>query len=191
MVSFKISNMALLQRQLMFLVFMTVLLIEKDIITLLVNAQLPIQCINFTNLTEYKISRGVIITMIPESLCKGFPGDNGWYRFKYTSLNRFSGTSFDIADSPGSMACPNQTGPLHPCNRYETIRSTFCFEPSVGQLVNITHCGSRYIYQLPKFPCTQNRTRYLVRLNNTGLPSTACNDSINGKLWVGVTARNK
>ena len=174
--------MALLQRQLMFLVSMTVLLIEKDTIILLVNAQLPVQCTNFTNLTEHENSGGVIITKIPESLCKGFPGDNGWYRFKYTSLNRFLGTSFHIADSTGSIACPNQTGPLHPCNIYMTITSTFCFKQSVGHSVNITHCGSRYIYQLPQFRCRQNETGYLIRLNNTGPPSTACNDSIKGKL---------
>ena len=105
-------------------------------------------------------------------------------------------------------------GTLHPCNVCETIRSTYCFEDlSLSSLVwfrldralNITQCGSFYVYQLPQQLCTKNITLFrksspkkvwqrkiyislakiIVELVYHE-PDTACNDSTNGKLWVQV-----
>ena len=176
-----------LQRRLMVLVIIIVLIMDMNTITPLVSAQVPLQCFKFINLTEVKNGRGVIITTIPETLCDHSPGKDSWYRFKYASVNKFFWTNYDVADSTQSTPCPNQTSPLHPCNVYETIGSTFCFKPRrfVGHSVNITHCGATYVYQLPQFRCKKNIAGFLFRRYDMDPPKTSCNDSTKGKLYEG------
>ena len=157
--SFNSSSQMVTQLQRRLTVLVIIIVLFMDVNTHLVSAQVPLQCLKFINLTEVKNGRGVIITTIPEILCDHSPGKNSWYRFKYGSVNKFFWTNYDVADSTQSTPCPNQTSPLHPCNVYETIGSTFCFNPRrfVAHSVNITHCGSTYVYQLPQFRCKKKK----------------------------------
>ena len=176
---------ACLQRRLRVFVVIIMLSIDENTVTPVVSAQVPMQCLNFFNLTEAKNGNGVIITTVPETLCDRSSEKNSWYSFKYPSLNGFFWTTVDIADSTKATSCPNQTSPLHPCNIYETITSTFCFKQFVAHSVNITHCGLRYVYQLPLFRCKKSKTGFLFRRNNMDPSNTTCNHTVKTDLYIG------
>ena len=174
---------------------MTVVLIEKNTMLLFSNAEIspPRQCIQYTNVTEnLDTINGIIKTLLNFSLlCTQKQPKNGWYRFKYRLNAPFSSNHIDghskFLGSPENISCPRNGVPEHPCRVHETITSKLCFEVSrnvrVARSVNITNCGSFYVYQLFQFTCKED-TSTLQRREIDKPRDNNCSIRPTGKLLV-------
>ena len=165
-------------KRLALVLVMTVVMTEKNTMLSFANAEIstPKQCTQYTNVPE-NLCRGNGVTfintkLISTLLCAG-KQLNGWYRFRYRV--KFLGLSENIS-------CPRDGVPEHPCRVHQTITSKLCFETSrnvrIGRSVNITNCGSFYVYQLLQFTCNEDTStlqRWMVdkpRDNNCSIRPT-------------------
>ena len=175
---------------------MIVLLMEKNTILLLANAEVPApkQCTQYTNVTENLRSENGIIfintQLISTSLCAYKQPKNGWYRFRYRLNAPFSfNKDFDgepkILGLSKNISCSRNGVPENPCRVHETITSKVCFELSyktrTGRLVNSTNCGSFYVYQLLQFTCKED-TPTLQRWKVDDPRDNNCNIRNRGKV---------
>ena len=150
---------------------MTVVLLEKNKILLLANAEMlpPKQCTQYTNVTENLRSKNgtvfISTKLISATLCSYKQSKSDWYRFKYRlnapfSLNRDFNDETKFLGLSQNISCPRYGVPEHPCRVHETITSKLCFEVSrnvrIGRSVNVTNCGSFYVYQLLQFTCKED-----------------------------------
>ena len=178
-------------KRLALVLVMTVILTEKSPTILFANAEvsLPKQCTQYTNVTENLQNRNGVIFMgtqiISTSLCAHKQPKNRWYRFRHHLC------------SPENTSCLRYGVPEladHPCHVHETVTSTLCFEVSrkvrIGRSVNITNCGSFYVYQLLQLTCKDNTTNFRRRKKN-GPQDSSCNVRPTGKLLVYYTRKSK
>lgn len=134
------------------------------------NAQTPSECWKYTQLVFRSFTnsyQGRIKTKFPVSLCSGkttLQPKNTWYRFE---LDSFSVNETLIIISSDSvlvydivmkkpLRCLEHQAPVHPCRENETLSSKVCFRlqtHSFAVAVNVTNCGTFYVYQLPQLTC--------------------------------------
>ena len=185
-------------KRLALILVMIVILMEKNTILLLANAEIPApkQCTQYTNITENLRSENGIIfintKLISSSLCAHKQLKNGWYRFRYRVNAAFS-LDKDFDSNPKflglseNISCPRDGVPEHPCRVHQTITSKLCFEVSrnvkIGRSVNITNCGSFYVYQLVQFTCKED-TSTLQRREVDKPRDNNCRIRRTGKLLV-------
>ena len=180
-------------KRLALVLVMTVVMTEKNTMLSFANAEIstPKQCTQYTNVQE-NVCRGNGVTfintkLISTSLCAGKQLKNGWYRFRYRvnaafSLNKDFDSRLKFLGLSENISCPRDGVPEHPCRVHETITSKLCFETShnvrIGRSVNITNCGSFYVYQLLQFTCNEDTStlqRWVVdkpRDNNCSIRPT-------------------
>ena len=156
----------------------TMLFIESTEITT------PRQCTHYTSVKELRID-GIPTTIYTDlfsaSLCTKKQPKNRWYRFNSTLNMSFKYENAELFNSPfnspANKECSKNGVPLHPCRVYESIMSTVCFNNtfgrSIGRTVNITNCGSFYVYQLFQLNCKKNS----ATISRTFKPHTNCNVS--------------
>ena len=181
-----------------FVLVITVVLLEKNKILLLANAEIPTpkQCIQYTNVTENLRSvNGIFFIntkLISASLCCYKLPKSDWYRFKYRlnapfTLNKDFDGELKFLGLSKNISCPRYGVPDHPCRVHEKITSKLCFEVSsnirIGRSVNITNCGSFYVYQLLQFTCKED-TSTLRRWKLDDPRENNCNVRPTGKLLV-------
>ena len=180
-------------KQMALVVVMTVRLMANNTIFLLANAEIlpPRQCIQYTNVTETLDTKNRIIETLLNSLCAQKQPKNGWYRFKYRlnvpfSLNHIGG-EHKFLGSPENISCSRNEVAVHPCRVHETVTSKLCFQVSsnvtIGRSVNITNCGSFYVYQLLQFTCKDDIPT-LQRWEDDRPQDNNCNVRPTGKLLV-------
>ena len=148
-----------------FVLVNALVLMEKKAMLFIASAEItaPRQCTHYTNIKEDRINGNpttIYTDLLSASLCTRKQPKNPWYRFNSALNVPFKYQNDELFNSTGNTKCTKNGVPLHPCRANETITSTVCFNNtngrSIGRTVNITNCGSFYVYQLFQLTCKKN-----------------------------------
>ena len=175
-------------KQLPFVLTMIVVFVGNNTILSLANAEKTAtrQCNRYTNVKEELISGTqlfFVTYLTSTSLCIRGKPKSSWHRLSFTLNVPFEYAN--LFDSPGETKCFINTVLVHPCRAYETTtRIIFIYKTvrvGIGLKIQITNCGSFYVYRLLDSFKYKIGINTFWRFKKTHPPNTSCNVSIKGK----------